>query len=373
MLKKTNIISKEILEQEEQEAKERGITIFQLRHYKKLSEKRKKGQEKYLKQQKLEKERKQLKEKKKKERELLKKNKLKEEKKLKKQKKKDELKKDISIEQKPKKKYKKKSVGRPKKPGRKINYYKRKKKRLEEEKKKLLPKKYAKWNYKIVSCRNGKQISFIGKYNEVQKAYEKINELLKQSDNVVFPSLVSHNSKIVDTKYEYLILERKENITDDTVNYLRNDYGKLVEQRTNSVQWKIYDKFQYKTEETFWVWGYNNKTDRKTFKWIYDNVLVGKIYTNYDLRFVCLFKNKIVFKDDDENLDIIFCKTQYDAVRFYNLLEELIKKDKIRQVFFLGSFNKINDKRRKLEEKLIETTGWTKKKIQMSSTTEHTK
>ena len=86
-----------------------------------------------------------------------------------------------------------------------------------------------------------------------------------------------------------------------------------------------------------------------------------------------LYKNKIVFKDDDENLDIVFCKTVSDAVRFYNLLQEWIQKNKIKQIFFLGQYNDISEKRRLLENQIMELTGWTKKKIQMTSTSEHIK
>jgi hypothetical protein len=73
-----------------------------------------------------------------------------------------------------------------------------------------------------------------------------------------------------------------------------------------------------------------------------------------------------VIKHDDEPIDFIICKNISDSIRFYNLLEEWCKKN--RQVFFLGSYSKISDKRRELEAELIELTGWDKLKIQSPST-----
>jgi hypothetical protein len=79
-----------------------------------------------------------------------------------------------------------------------------------------------------------------------------------------------------------------------------------------------------------------------------------------------LYKNKIIVKDDAGNLDIIFCKTMSDAIRFYNLLSEWVLEKKMKKhIFMLGSYGEIGDKRRGLERELVEKTGWTIRKIQM--------
>lgn len=357
----------EFLKQEEKEAQEAGLTVFQLRRVKKMRIRREKKLKAYWarrrKETKDKKERQvkiKLKEKERKIKELEKeklKRKVREERRKEKEKQKI---KEILGDTKP---IKKRPVGRPKKRGRK-KIYKRKPKNVEV----VIPKRVS-WPYKIVACKNGKQISYIGKYVDIQSAYDKINELLKKCDDVVFPSLITQNDKITDSKYEYLILERKNG--DDKVVYLRNDIGKMVEQKTNSNIWNVYDKFEFKKEETFWVWGYNNKTDRKTFMWIYENILLKKTEGEYDILRVMLYKNKIVFKDDNNDLDVIFCKNISDAIRFYNMLEKMIKENKYKKVFFLGQYDDISDKRRSLEDDLIKLTGWTKKKIQMTSTTHH--
>lgn len=362
---KIKFFTPEEIAAEEKEAAELGLTLFQYRRVKRrreaILEKRKQEAEKRRKEKTKKKKEEQEKKKRKREREKLKKQKEKEkEKQLKKIK--NEKKKAKLLAQ-----PKKRPVGRPKKRGRKINYYKRKKKRLALEEKKRNPKPVAKISYKIVACRNGKQIKYIDSFISLDKAYEKIDELLKEP--IIFPKRIEHRRTFVNARYEYLILEHKTG----EISYLRNEYGKLVEQITNSEKWGVLDKFPYDVEETFWVWGFNNNTDRKTFQWIYDNWLVGRIQSPYDIRRIGLYKNKIVFLHDDDSVDIIFCKSMEESIRFYNKLEEFITRDKIKQVFFIGSFNELSDKRRDLEEKLIKTTGWKKKKIQMSSTYDHSK
>jgi hypothetical protein len=120
-------------------------------------------------------------------------------------------------------------------------------------------------------------------------------------------------------------------------------------------------------EETFWVYGFDPVRGRKTFEWIYLNIIIGNIETKFDIKRVMLYKNKIVVKDDAGNLDIVFCKTIGDAIRFYNLLNEWVTKRKNRQVMMLGDYSRIGDKRRALETELMDKTGWTKRKIQMAT------
>lgn len=365
MNKKIKFFTPEEIAAEEKEAAEHGLTLFQYRRVKKrreaIIEKRKANAEKRRKEKAKKKKDEQEKKQRRKEREKLKKQKQKEkEKELKKLK--SEKKKAKRLSQ-----PKKRPVGRPKKRGPKINYYKRKKKKLALEEQKRNKKPTPLIYYKIIACRNGKQIKYIGRFILLDDAYKKIDELLQQP--IVFPKRIEHRKTFVDVKYEYLILEHK---TGEN-SYLRNEYGKLIEQVTNSEKWGVLDKFQYDVEETFWVWGFNNNTDRKTFQWIYDNWLIGRIQSPYDIRRIGLFKNKIIFFHDDESIDIIFCKSPEEGIRFYNKLEEFITRDKIKQVFFVGSFNELGDKRKSLEEKLILTTGWGKNRVQLSSTYYHSK
>lgn len=256
---------------------------------------------------------------------------------------------------------KKRKVGRPKKRGPK------KKRKYISRKPKIDKRSLNIYDYKVVSCHNGRQNEYIGAYVKVEDAYEVVEQLLEDKKGIVFPARVQITDTIVNSRDEYLILE-KNRYGDKEAPLLRNEYGKLVKQETNSDTWIILDKFPYEVEETFWVYGYDPIRARKTFEWIYYNIIIGNIETSYDIKRVMLYKNKIVIKDDAGNLDIIFCKTVSDAIRFYNLLSDwVIQKKMKKHIFMLGNYSEIGDKRRVLEKELIEKTGWTIRKIQMST------
>ena len=230
-----------------------------------------------------------------------------------KQKEREKLKKQKERE----KKRHKKKIGRPKKRGPKRKYW-RKKKIVPVVKEKKVPLPFA---YKIVSCRNGVQDHYIGKYKTSEAAYEKFNELKKESENIIFPTLlIGLNGKheIENLIQEYLLIEQN----DGENSLLRNEYGKLVEQKLNISGWTVLDKFQYQKEEEFYVYGYHPRWGRKTFQWIYDNIVTTNINSKYDFKRICMLLNKIIIKDDNGNINLIICKSDSDAARFYNLLEQ---------------------------------------------------
>lgn len=261
---------------------------------------------------------------------------------------------------------KKRPVGRPKKRGPK----KKRKKKIEKIPQKVGPKFQKPYSYKIISCRNGVQNKFIGRYRDIKEAYDVFNALKTQDNNVIFPSNITGIHQIESSVDEYILIEKNE---DKTSTLLRNEYGKFVEQTTNKNGWIIIDKFRYKREEEFWVYGYNSKNDRKTFLWIYNNLIISDLYDNLDFKRIFLYKNKIVIKNDANEIELVLCKDESDAVRFYNKTEEWIKRDKIKQVLFMGDYSSISDRRRKLEDELIALTGWTKKKVQMKNNTYYRK
>ena len=107
--------------------------------------------------------------------------------------------------------------------------------------------------------------------------------------------------------------------------------------------------------------------------WIYNNLVISGLYDNLDFKRIFLYKNKIIIKNDANEIELVLCKDESDAVRFYNKTEEWIKRDKIKQVLFMGDYSSISDRRRKLEDELIALTGWTKKKVQMKNNTYYRK
>lgn len=249
-----------------------------------------------------------------------------------------------------------KKHGRKKLRGRKKIRYRK----VKEKKTNALPEV----KFKIISCRNGIQNKFIGGYRTSSEAYEEFKKLRKLDENVVFPAMYTGTRYTKNVIDEYVLIEK----TEREHAGLRNEYGKIVEQKVNVEGWKVVDKFRYKKEETFWVWGYDNKKERKEFTWIYENVVLNGI-TDMDFKRVMIYKNKLLIKDDNGYLDLIICKNESDCARFYNKLEEVVRKDKVRQVIFVGDACSTLKKKRAIEAEIMEFTGWNEKKTKMNSTT----
>ena len=260
---------------------------------------------------------------------------------------------------------KKRRVGRPRKTGPKINFYKRRKKALAKLNKVRKSTKLPPFTYKIIICRNGVKKKLVGKYRSSEAAFEALNKLKKENENIIFPVDVTGADILENSIDEYLLLEE----SDGENLFMRNEYGKLIEQKVNIDGWRILDKYRFKKEEDFWIYGYDNRKERKSFQWIYDNLLTQGIDNIYIFNRILVFRNKVIVKYDNGSMDIIFCKNPYDAVRFYNLAETWAKRDKNKQLLFIGDYSERSEKRRKLENEIMELTGWSRKKVNMNGTT----
>lgn len=251
-------------------------------------------------------------------------------------------------------------------------YYKKKvgRKKKRGPKKKKIPKvkQNVHWDYKIIITSSKKQIEYVDKYYSLEKALEALNNLEKENNKVIFPKAYLNFVKIIPANYEYVLLKKNRDGNEEN-RYLRNEYGKLIEiSIDNNEKWVVYDRRSKLVEETFWVYGYHPRTQRKDFTWIYNNLIIGKLFEPYDIIRVVVFRNKVIFKYDSNDIEFVSCKTETDAIKMYNLIEEWVKKRKNRQVFFMGTCNKISDFRKTIINDLIKKTNWPMKKIIRNST-----
>jgi hypothetical protein len=233
----------------------------------------------------------------------------------------------------------------------------RRKKREEERKPKPI-------NYRIVLCSNGKQYRKVGEFHKVEDAYAAFKKAKEESENIKFPRMMKIHDDMQGYLDECLLLER----TDKGPAILRNEYGKLVEHRTNLEGWEIMDKFETNVEETFWVWGFDCRSDRKTFEWIYDEMLIRDGFSAYEFRRVFTFRNKLMIRYDDGSLGMVICKSAFDSVRLYNELQRKAREDKVKEIVFTGDRSSLNEYTDKLVDEIMDLTGWTRDKALMSST-----
>lgn len=257
--------------------------------------------------------------------------------------------------------YYKKRVGRPKKRGRKK--IKKKRGRSWQEK----------WNFKIIKCSFNKQTEFIGIFHNAIEVEQVKKYLIKINNEIIFPktyinnNLLTNKNNNLETKDEYLILEKIKSSKTSSTPKIQNEFGKYIEHTTNSDIWKIYDKLPCLTEESFWVYGYHPKRERKNFKWIFENLIENSL--NYtDILRIFIYKNKIFFKHDNKYFDFVICKNQSDVIKMYNLLSDWCNKNKYKSCFFIGEVHTCTPQGKQLIKDMQDKTGWNLRKIRSKAT-----
>jgi len=254
-------------------------------------------------------------------------------------------------------------------------YYKKKigrhKKRGVKAKKKKKVRTYdGTWNYKILRFDFRKQSEYIGTYRTIEDAYKKKNELEQKNSEVEFPShfIVSKKKEdgIAEKNSEYVIMKRIRKEDESNESMLRNEYGKIVKHVSTSKKYYVFDKFPCLTEETFWVYGHNPSSDRKTFKWIYDNFIEKASEEYFSFVNIYIYNNKVIFRYDGGNFNFVICKNEIDAIRMYNLLQEKYKKDK--RLIFTGKVKGHSDRGNEIINMIKEKTGWPLNKIYKMTT-----
>lgn len=223
----------------------------------------------------------------------------------------------------------------------------------------------------IITSQNKVLVSVYSTLNKVD-AIESFEAILRyNAETIRFPKrFSSRDHKLVDAKYEILLIESippdEKGRDDSNVNYLRNEFGKLTPVKTNTPNGRIYRKEPYFFEEDFWVYGYNNKADRKDFNFILNElVLLDLKDVKYPTKTIYIYRNKLLI-EDDYDLEMVICKNMSDSFRLYVELEKEVKKIKTKTIFFMGEVKDVSA--RIAEEKIMQKTNWNITKIRRKST-----
>jgi hypothetical protein len=193
-------------------------------------------------------------------------------------------------------------------------------------------------------------------------AYGKFNKYIEENrKDVICEKIISQSNKQDNepVKYEILLLKKIDPDLDDGVRELRNDEGLFIENRiTNNEKYAIIAKADWFIPETYNVYGYNPISDRKTGKWIFDN-LINVNCDKYNIKNVFMCDNKlIIYRDSD--FDFILCKNKQECLRLYNDLESNLDK---RNKFVIFS-NYITEARKPwLYNELEKKTGWNRETL----------
>ncbi|MBP5458345.1 MAG: hypothetical protein J6Y37_17785 [Paludibacteraceae bacterium] len=253
-------------------------------------------------------------------------------------------------------------------------YYQKKigrhRKRGRRKKKKLRGRRWQEgWDYKIIRFDFRKQVEYVGTYHDLDEVQYVKKILEEKNAKVVFPRNFSNNGnksrKIFDFKSEYVVLKRVRDLEAGNVTQLRNEYGKFVEHFTTNENWAVYDKFPCLVEETFWVYGYSPHAGRKTFTWIFENLIKAHSEDKDELVMIYVYENKVIFKYE-EDFSFVICKNSSDAIRMYNLIEANTKR--IKNVLMTGGTVTKSERGRATVEMLMNKTGWSRRKVTARTT-----
>ena len=239
---------------------------------------------------------------------------------------------------------------------------KRAKRKSERMRKKLL--KHPIWQlglrpYRIYVAMNGHCLKKgnLGMYKTLDDARMKIKELQEAEKDIIYERTTkTYADGTMASIYEYVIFKDMRD-EDAKPTYLKNEYGKYVEHNVTyrGKNYEIVEKYPAKVEDTVWVFGYDPRNDRKTFAWVFNNILNEGFSSSYDMKRIYLYHNKVVFCNDKNEIDIVICKNARDAVRYYTTLQEYCKKG---PYLFMGAVTTKSALCKPLEKLLVEKTGW---------------
>ena len=248
----------------------------------------------------------------------------------------------------------------------------RKKKRGPKKKKPAHVNTYVglKRPYHIITANNGVQIEDVYSAVTVKKAIEKMMQLKKEySSGVEFPVKYISSRKektFTEARYSLIVIKKREE-SDPKIGIARDESGIMVEYETDNDKWLFIDETEYLVEEKFWVYGYNPKTDRKDYRFIFDKIIKSYHGDKYHMKQIVVFKNKLLVGMVDRT-EIILCKNKSDAIRLYNKIEQEVKDKGMKYVFFNGEITRKSYSFRSWYDRMVNTTNWTYRKIMKNTT-----
>lgn len=189
--------------------------------------------------------------------------------------------------------------------------------------------------YQIVLTENRIKIKVLHTYSREHDAVYRFTKI-KTTEVFMPKETVYKDKKLVDVKYEVLLLKKFEN-GDQNVS-IKDKYGRNVKVETDDGEWTVLDKSDYNIEEQFNVTGANRKLNGKE---ILDHVLLNNV-TDSNPKQVVVLNNKVVI--EGLNIFMVTCKNVHEATRLYNKLRVHCYDNNVGHVVFFGTVPKQNKK-----------------------------
>lgn len=214
--------------------------------------------------------------------------------------------------------------------------------------------------YRVVLLSNGKYRKTLHKCNTRDTAFINYN-LIRENNVVYFPKKFINSHGIKPVKYQICVTKVTEE--GDTFRTLRDDFGKLYTEEPLG-DWTIITSEDFEIEETFWLFGQINKSDRVQVNEIVKRLMVNA-HSKKMVKQIIVIHNKLLIYNEDQ-FDMVICKNTEEAQRLHHTLAKISRKQKIKSLLFMGTASKANIGR--YYDIIAEETGWNYDKIYRPTT-----
>jgi len=215
--------------------------------------------------------------------------------------------------------------------------------------------------YRVILTKNGEYKKTLHKSKTRKTSFINFNKI-REENSVLFEKQFINYKGIIPVKYKIYVVKDHEE-TDELRN-VRNRLGKFVVEKPIFGIWTVLNDADYKIEESFWVYGYNPLSERKTITDILNMLMTG-MYDPRKTKQVVVVNNKLLIYAEDQ-FDMVICKCKKDAQRLHHTLAKAGSENKIKNLFFMGTAGKkmCGD----YYEIIHEHTGWNYTKIWRTNT-----
>lgn len=214
--------------------------------------------------------------------------------------------------------------------------------------------------YRVILVSNGGYKKTLYRCKTRETAFINYHTI-KEANKVLYPRKFINTTAIIPVKYQICVTKVTEDT--DTFRMLRDNLGKIYQEKPLG-DWTILDSDNFELEETFWVYGMNSKAERPTITEVVKRLMDG-VYKKNMVKQIIVVHNKVIIHNENQ-FDMIICKCLIDAQRLHHTLAKIAKKQKIKNLMFMGTASKATISR--MYDLILDNTDWSIEKIRRTST-----
>lgn len=208
------------------------------------------------------------------------------------------------------------------------------------------------YNFQIVLFKNKIKKKIINKFKTLKKTVAQFNNLIEESNNVIFPVKYENGSP---STYELSILEKRKSNNEKL--FIKDEFGRQVKVDLDDSDFTINKIVYFEIEEEF--------LDYQTKKKINSKEFIQKYLTVTGIKMISKLNNKIIVQID-EDYKLFTFKNDSDANRFLDELGQYLRKINKNDCILVKDYSTIH---RKYLYDILVIQGFPRSYLQRHSTT----